>query len=563
MANKIIHKHSSVITDDKAKLPLASQLEYGELAINYAEGVETISMKNSANEIIEFKSKEYFDKIIVENEYVTASALLNLDTRLKTIENGSLDLDDTYVSKETFEEFTTTNTNAIKALNDSISNLDNAYASKETFEEFTTTNASTINTLVNSINEINTHIEENELVTTAALTDLDYRIKTIEDNNDGLGEKYTSKTDFDDYVATSSDAIKALDTLITESNERFDSIIIENEYVTASALTNINNRLKNVENSIDGGLGDVDLTIYATNESVDTKLSNLVDSAPTTLDTLGELATALKNNKDIVTVLESSIASKQNIISDIETIRSNASKGATAVQPTSLAAIATTGSYNDLINKPAIPSEVTEATVSGWGFTKNTGTYSKPGSGIPKTDLSSDIQTSLGKADTALQTIPDEYITNTELTAKGYITANEVNNKIDDCVNKTDYNAKISSIEDKIISSVDGLASEEYVDTKFNEVFQNVSNGKFLIASAITDKGIYASDDETFQELSDKIDLIKVAPPGTNIVGYVDEQNDIYLSLSDLENGTYDLRYEDYNGILTDFYDIGTVEVKE
>ena len=441
--------------------------------------------------------------------------------------------------------------------------MDNAYASKETFEEFTTTNASTINTLVNSINEINTHIEENELVTTAALTDLDYRIKTIEDNNDGLGEKYTSKTDFDDYVATSSDAIKALDTLITESNERFDSIIIENEYVTASALTNINNRLKNVENSIDGGLGDVDLTIYATNESVDTKLSNLVDSAPTTLDTLGELATALKNNKDIVTVLESSIASKQNIISDIETIRSNASKGATAVQPTSLAAIATTGSYNDLINKPAIPSEVTEATVSGWGFTKNTGTYSKPGSGIPKTDLSSDIQTSLGKADTALQTIPDEYITNTELTAKGYITANEVNNKIDDCVNKTDYNAKISSIEDKIISSVDGLASEEYVDTKFNEVFQNVSNGKFLIASAITDKGIYASDDETFQELSDKIDLIKVAPPGTNIVGYVDEQNDIYLSLSDLENGTYDLRYEDYNGILTDFYDIGTVEVKE
>lgn len=38
------------------------------------------------------------------------------------------------------------------------------------------------------------------------------------------------------------------------------------------------------------------------------------------------------------------------------------------------AAVATSGSYDDLTNKPAIPSEVTETTVAGWGFTKNTGT---------------------------------------------------------------------------------------------------------------------------------------------------------------------------------------------
>lgn len=50
-----------------------------------------------------------------------------------------------------------------------------------------------------------------------------------------------------------------------------------------------------------------------------------------------------------------------------------------------------------------IPDAVTESTVSGWGFTKNTGTYSKPSGGIPKTDLASAVQSSLGKADTALQ----------------------------------------------------------------------------------------------------------------------------------------------------------------
>ena len=118
---------------------------------------------------------------------------------------------------------------------------------------------------------------------------------------------------------------------------------------------------------------------------------------------------------------------------------------------------------------------------------------------------------------------------------------NEISKIID---NKQDV---ISDLDEYVkksdIPSIDGLASEEYVNTKFNEVFLNVSNGKALIASAITDKGVYASDDETFQQLSDKIDQIIVAPPGSNIVGYVDDENDIYISLKDVQNGTYTLKF--------------------
>lgn len=61
MANKIIHKHSSSLVNGKAKLPDESKIEYGELAINYADGHETISLKNNSNEIVEFVSKEYID----------------------------------------------------------------------------------------------------------------------------------------------------------------------------------------------------------------------------------------------------------------------------------------------------------------------------------------------------------------------------------------------------------------------------------------------------------------------------------------------------------------------
>ena len=73
----------------------------------------------------------------------------------------------------------------------------------------------------------------------------------------------------------------------------------------------------------------------------------------------------------------------------------------------SFATVATSGKYSDLSGLPTIPSAVTESTVSGWGFTKNTGTYSKPSGGIPKSDLADAVQASLGKADSALQSHQD------------------------------------------------------------------------------------------------------------------------------------------------------------
>ena len=58
------------------------------------------------------------------------------------------------------------------------------------------------------------------------------------------------------------------------------------------------------------------------------------------------------------------------------------------------------------------------------------GTYSKPSGGIPKTDLASAVQTSLGKADTALQSVPSGYATETWVTNKGYQTAAQVQTAI-------------------------------------------------------------------------------------------------------------------------------------
>lgn len=69
--------------------------------------------------------------------------------------------------------------------------------------------------------------------------------------------------------------------------------------------------------------------------------------------------------------VDEDLATKQDKITDLATIRSGAAKGATSVQNTEIAKVAKSGSYNDLTNKPTIPAAVTETTVTGWGFVKS------------------------------------------------------------------------------------------------------------------------------------------------------------------------------------------------
>ena len=137
----------------------------------------------------------------------------------------------------------------------------------------------------------------------------------------------------------------------------------------------------------------------------DTAISNAVSSLQTQINTLvsGNANDAINSFNEIIAFLDG-VKDTEDLASIVASIEQQIAGKMDAV---TLAKVATSGSYNDLSDKPTIPSAVTESTISGWGFTKNTGTYSKPSGGIPKTDLASAVQTSLGKADTALQSHQD------------------------------------------------------------------------------------------------------------------------------------------------------------
>lgn len=95
----------------------------------------------------------------------------------------------------------------------------------------------------------------------------------------------------------------------------------------------------------------------ATTSYVDTKVANLVNSAPTTLDTLGELATAIQNNQSVVTTLNNAIGNKANV-SDVTALSNKvttAEGNITSLQSTKADKTELfSGSYNDLTDKPTL-----------------------------------------------------------------------------------------------------------------------------------------------------------------------------------------------------------------
>lgn len=203
-------------------------------------------------------------------------------------------------------------------------------------------------------------------------------------------------------------------------------------------------------------------------------INSLIESATSDFITETEL-----NNKGLATVtyVNQEIGKIQNSSYDDTEIKNQLANKADKTELFSK-------SYNDLTDKPTIPAAVTESTISGWGFTKNTGTYSKPSSGIPKSDLASAVQTSLGKADTALQSYTEQYqgtveavdttesiddvsndfVTSEQLDGRDYATNSNVNSQIN-TVNDSINGVKTRLTKVENLTSLDMRASVLWLGT--------------------------------------------------------------------------------------------------
>lgn len=159
------------------------------------------------------------------------------------------------------------------------------------------------------------------------------------------------------------------------------------------------------------------ITINDAHSYTDTKISELLDSAPETLNTLREIANALHNDPEIIATLNSAIGLKADqtslnktnelvstiktkldtIIEGAQVISVNNKTGVISLTASDVGALPSdtelfSGDYNDLINLPTIPATVAELT-DAWEYAKyidlpeiqdNPGAYLQKSSGSGK-----------------------------------------------------------------------------------------------------------------------------------------------------------------------------------
>lgn len=165
--------------------------------------------------------------------------------------------------------------------------------------------------------------------------------------------------------------------VIAEGSITADKINIESLKTDSGVVTE-----DSLANKINGkGLSTEDFTtelktkLEGLSNFDDTELSSALSTLRSDFDKLvsGDTTTAIKTFNEVIAFLDG-LTDTQDLESIIASIEQQI---AGKMDNITLATVATSGSYNDLSNKPTIPAAVTESNVSGWGFTKNTGTITQ------------------------------------------------------------------------------------------------------------------------------------------------------------------------------------------
>jgi len=172
------------------------------------------------------------------------------------------------------------------------------------------------------------------------------------------------------------------------------------------------------------------LSGYATETFVNSAVSNLVASAPAALDTLNELAAALGNDANYSTTISTALGNRLRV--DVNTQGLTTTQKSNAATNLGLATVATSGSYNDLSNKPTIPTQYTDALarasnsfVAGSGaYNSTTGVITIPTNTSHLTNGAGFITASAisGKQDTLVSGTSIKTINGTSILGSGNIT---------------------------------------------------------------------------------------------------------------------------------------------
>lgn len=335
------HKKSTVVENGGPKLPTAAQLELGEIAMNFAKGYETLSIKNNNNEIVTFTNDNYW----INKEQAIAAALNDLNDRkqdaLGMDEIPTEGSENVVTSGGLYSYITEIEQVTAAALNDLNDKVTSLALSDDYAAAVQGTPPLAGDTYETAISKLHKVIVDDELITSSALNDLNSRIDNL-----SLSEDYEA-TDIG-YEPESGDTYEA-------AISKLHGAILENELATSGALNDLNARISDIvvpelilsEDYEPSSLSNEDLFLEP-GDSYETAFSKLEKT--------------INDNENITSAALTDLDSRLNSQSLDDIPDGSTRKAVTNAEKTMWNNKSDfSGSYNDLSNKPT--------TLAGYGIT--------------------------------------------------------------------------------------------------------------------------------------------------------------------------------------------------
>ena len=316
MAHKIQHKKSSVLN----RKPSSEQLDYGEIAINYAKGSEMISFKNSIGDVISFELNKIAKST---SSYGPADSAKKLTTprtiSLNGLINGSVQFDGTQ---------NVSLTNSLQTISWGDSKNCNDYIETGIYHIQGIRNTNDDNLPISTYGE--------DILISAILI----VSETIEDGN--YNEKFIGQTLILTNSSNSETKIYNRTLKIIKTNNEYqwgdwtsnnentnnselDNVIKENEKITAYALNDLNKRIVNnssiIEN-IDNSLSVVSGNVKTISEKTEGAINDIGVLQNNIKTISGNVTTNTNNFNSLTSITSNNLTQIMKISGDVATMQS-------------------------------------------------------------------------------------------------------------------------------------------------------------------------------------------------------------------------------------------------
>lgn len=497
---------SSPIKVKFPKLPTKDNLIEGEIAVNYLKGHETLSIKNSEDEIVGFVNENEFFQA---QEIISSALGQEKNDRIESISKLEEKIDKLNdISEENaknIEDNELVISAALNDLNDRINDIDGGGNAR--YEELNNKIDNLSESVDNRFDTFDENVEKLELVISSSLNDLNTRIRELDEDSDAAFEDINSKIDainqrIDDEAEEFNKGIDDLELVVSSSLNDLNSRIDELSNNSETQFDEINQRIDDNELVISAALNDLNTRIIKHNDETYTKqevndlTSNFFDNVRYDSNSKEII---FRNGLDVIATIDATNFIKDGMVSNVEisegnlVITFNTDAGQ---EPISIA-------LTDIFN----PANYYDKTTADSTFATQTVVNEEIAARTAADEaINSTLETKADKVDTYTKSEVDKQFDEIEHTVSASL--NDLNTRIEElssnntnqftAINErmTDFDEGIDDLELIVSSSLNDLNSriEDLKNTQIANVEENIQtlrndmeDDELVISSSLND----------------------------------------------------------------------------